>query len=88
MDGQPLKCRKRMIRSTAEMVKGVREVLFSILFANFRDKRSEASMQFGLLHCLDWRNISACLSSIIAPLFPNLHTVVGVFKGVLGGIPL
>ena len=82
MDGQPLKCRKRMIRSTAEMVKGVREVLFSILFA------IQALMQFGLLHCLDWRNISACLSSIIAPLFPNLHTVVGVFKGVLGGIPL
>ena len=34
--------------------------------------------------CLDCRNISACLSGIVAPLFPNLRTVVGVFKGLLG----
>ena len=47
------------------------------------DKRSRALLQFVLLRCLDWKNISACLSSIIAPLFPNLHTV-GVFKGLLG----
>ena len=24
------------------------------------------------------------MSSVITPLFPNLHTVVGVFKGLLG----
>ena len=65
------------------MVKCVTGVLFSILFANLKDKRSQALLQFGWLHCLYWRNISACLSSIIAPLFPNLHTVVGVFKGLL-----
>ena len=66
------------------MVKGVRGVLFSILFANLKDERSQALLQFGFLHCLDWRNISACLSGIIAPLFPNLQTVLGVFKGPLG----
>ena len=66
------------------MVKGVRGVLFSILFANLKDERNQALLQFGLLHCLDWRNISACLSGIIAPLFPNLHTVVGVFKCLFG----
>ena len=37
-----------------------------------------------MLHCLDWRNISGCLSGIIAPLFPSLHAVVGIFKGFLG----
>ena len=37
-------------------------------------------LQFCLLHCPDWRNISG----IIVLLFPNLHTVVGVFNGLLG----
>ena len=46
-----------------------------------RMKSGNAAVLFAALSGLEEY---LCLSGIIALLFPNLHTVVGVFKGLLG----
>ena len=66
------------------MVKCVRGILGSILFARFKNKTSEPMLQLACFYGLQRRNsVSVVLSAIAAPLFPHFYTVVCVLKGLL-----
>ena len=80
MDGQPLECRKCMIpQQRWWRVSGE----YSSPFFLWTSRTNEVRQCCSFVCCIVWIG-GISLSGIIVLLFPNLHTVVGVFNGLLG----